>query len=125
MEKAQTPADCDRLFAHYVKAGDLDALVALYEPDARLVHQDGTVAIGREQIADSLRPLTNVRADMRMNVVKSIAYGDVAIQYNEWTLTIPNAEGRLNESRGMAVECLRRQADGGWLYAIDDPFAKS
>lgn len=124
MAKAHTPADCDRLFAQYVKEGDLDSLVALYEPEARLVHQDGTVAIGREHIVDSLRPLASAHADMRMNVVKSIVYGDVAIQYNEWELTIRDAEGRSAESRGTAVECLRRQPDGSWLYAIDDPFAR-
>jgi uncharacterized protein (TIGR02246 family) len=123
MQRAHTPRDCDRLFAEYVKAGDLDALVTLYEPDARLVHQDGTLAIGHEEIAASLRPIASARAEMRMNVVRSVVHGSLAMLHNDWELTMSGADGTPIESRGMAVELLRRQADGSWLFAIDDPFA--
>ena len=44
MTSPRTPEDCDRLFAEHVNAGDLDALLALYEPACCLVQADGTVA---------------------------------------------------------------------------------
>src|SRR5207249_1628149 len=37
---ARTPEDCDRLFAEHVNAGDLEALLALYEPGCSLVRAD-------------------------------------------------------------------------------------
>ena len=39
---AGSPADCDRLFEQHVNAGDVEAVVALYEEGGSLVQRDGT-----------------------------------------------------------------------------------
>jgi len=31
-------------------------------------------------------------------------------------------DGKPQEVAGQSVEVVRRQADGGWLFAIDEPF---
>ena len=122
---ARTPEDCDRLFGEYVEAGNLDALMALYERDASLVQRDGSVASGHEAIRGALGQLVAMRAKLRLNVVKVITGGgDVAVLYNDWALVAKAADGRPIEAGGRAMEIVRRQPDGTWRFVVDDPFAR-
>jgi uncharacterized protein (TIGR02246 family) len=119
------PEDCDREFAACVKARDLDGLVALYETDARYVRRDGTVVIGHIAIRALLQSLLDVPTEIEMNVVTVIANDGTALLYNDWTLRAGSADGGVRESSGRAIEVVRRQPDGHWLFAIDDPFGRS
>ena len=47
---ATQPDDLERLFVDRANAGDVDGLVALYEPNAILVAEDGLQAGGTDQI---------------------------------------------------------------------------
>ena len=40
---AKTPEDVDRLFEERINAGDLDGVLALYEPGATLVLPEGDI----------------------------------------------------------------------------------
>ena len=51
---ARTPKQCDDLFAKYVEAGDVDAVVALYEPKGCLVLEGGRVARGPAAIRKAI-----------------------------------------------------------------------
>ena len=51
---ARTPEDVDRLFAEALNAGNLDALVVLYEPDASLTPSPGTRVTGAKAIREAL-----------------------------------------------------------------------
>ena len=42
---ARRPEDCDALFGDHVNAGDLEALLALYEPTCGYVNGDGSVVV--------------------------------------------------------------------------------
>jgi uncharacterized protein (TIGR02246 family) len=119
------PEDCDRTFAACVKARDLDGLVALYEPEAHYVRRNRTVVIGRAAIRELLQSLTNVATDIEMNVVTIVALNGIALLYNDWTSKTVSEDGHVRESSGKAVEIVRRQPDGRWLFAIDDPFGRS
>jgi uncharacterized protein (TIGR02246 family) len=117
---ARTPEDCDRLFADYVNAGNLDGVIALYEPGASLVQQDGSPAVGKPAIREALGGMLAANARLRMNVTRTVRAGDdLVVLYNDWTMS---AGG--NEMQGKAIEVVRRQPDGTWLFAIDDPFAR-
>jgi hypothetical protein len=52
---AQTPEQCDELFGRYVNSRDLDNLVALYEAQASLGNEDGTVSSGSIALRDDAR----------------------------------------------------------------------
>src|SRR5262245_1722351 len=121
---ARSPEECDRLFAEYVGAGKLDALVALYERDASLVQRDGGVATGHEAIRGVLGRLVGMRPELRLEVVKVIRSDDLAVGYNDWTLSAKAADGSPIEAGGRAMEIVRRQPDGTWRFVIDDPFAR-
>jgi uncharacterized protein (TIGR02246 family) len=119
------PDDCDRAFANCVRARDLDGLVALYEPDAHYIRRDGTVVVGQAAIRAQLESLTSADAEIEMNLVKVFAHEGNALIYNDWALKIVNSDGSVRESSGRAVELVRRQPDGRWLFTIDDPFGRS
>jgi uncharacterized protein (TIGR02246 family) len=119
------PADCDRAFAECVNARDLDGLLRLYEPDARYVRHDGTVAIGLAAIRPVLERLTIVPTAIDIQILNVIAIEDLAIVYNRWTTRSVALDGRVHESTGEAVEIVRRQPDRRWLFAIDDPFGRT
>ena len=52
---ATEPEQMHGLFEQAFNAGDLDALMALYEPDAALIPQPGVTVAGSAAIRDSLR----------------------------------------------------------------------
>jgi ketosteroid isomerase-like protein len=49
-QRALQPEDLDRLFLKRANAGDVDGVVALYEPGAVLAFPPGRLAIGTEAI---------------------------------------------------------------------------
>jgi uncharacterized protein (TIGR02246 family) len=120
---ARTPEDCDRLFAEHANAGDLDALVALYEPQASLIQQDGSAAIGHAAIRKALGELlgSSPRIQMKTARLAKGGAGDLAVLYSEWSIASNGPDGRRAEMAGRSVEVVRRQADGSWRFAIDDP----
>jgi|SRR5581483_132694 len=122
---ARTPEECDALFAEYAGAGDLDRLVALYEPHGTLVQQDGVAATGPAAIRDALGGLVAMKPTLRMSVSRVVHAGeDLAVLYNEWSMTAKAPDGTPVEMQGKAMEIVRRQADGTWRFAIDDPWAR-
>jgi uncharacterized protein (TIGR02246 family) len=122
---ALSPEDCDRLFAEHINAGDLDGVAKLYEPRASLVQQDGSAATGTAAIRDSLAGFAALRPRLSMNVTRVVRAGDdLAVLYNDWSLRGTGPDGRPLEITGKAIEVVRRQRDGTWRFAVDDPFAR-
>ena len=120
---ARTPEDCDRLFAEHVNAGDLDALIELYEPQASLILQDGSAATGHAAIRAALGELLGSSPRIQMKTVKLAkgGAGDLAVLYSEWAIASNGPDGKRAEMSGRSVEIVRRQTDGSWRFAIDDP----
>ena len=125
MRTARSAEECDQLFAEFVRAADLDGLVSLYERTACLVHLDGTVATGHDQLRNALARLTSEPTEIRMRIAQVIGCETVAVIYNDWVATRSLGDGSVTEWSGRAIEVVRRQHDGAWLFAIDDPFARS
>ncbi len=122
---ARTPEDCDRLFAEHVNSGDVDGVARLYEPRASLVQQDGAPATGTAAIREALVGFAALKPRIRMNVTRVVKAGDdLAVLYNDWSLVGTDPDGKRLEMSGKAIEVVRRQRDGTWLFAVDDPFAR-
>src|SRR4029079_7556225 len=84
---ARTPGDVDRLFGERLNAGDLDGLVALYEPTATLVKQDRTAAVGTAAICEERARAVAFRRRITMNVFRVLSGADVAVLYDDWHMT--------------------------------------
>jgi uncharacterized protein (TIGR02246 family) len=118
----RTPEDCDRLFGERVNAGDVDGALALYEPEATLVRQDGTAATGRDQIRAELATLGAMKPHLTLTVTNTLAGGrDIAVLYDDWIATGIDAKGQPATLSGRAVEVVHRQPDGTWRFVVDAP----
>jgi uncharacterized protein (TIGR02246 family) len=124
-KSATSPEACDHLFGEHVNAGDLEALLALYEPGCSLVRRDGGVARGHGEIRAVLERLLAMQARMRTEIVKVVHSGeDLAMVCNDWHMSAKRPDGEAVEASGKAIEVVRRQADGTWRFILDDPFAR-
>jgi ketosteroid isomerase-like protein len=106
--RALAPEDLERLFVERVNAGDVDGLVALFEPDAVLASPPATVASGSEAIRRVLHDL--VASGVRLTLgdqQPTLRVGDVAL-----------TSTRLRDG-GVTAEVARRQPDGTWRWVID------
>jgi uncharacterized protein (TIGR02246 family) len=122
---AHKPEECDRLFEYYLNAGDLIHLVMLYEDGCSLVRSDGGVGTGHAAVRAVYEPMLATRPRIKLEVVKVVRTGaDLALVYNDWTFTATGADGSPVQRSGKAIEVVRRQPDGSWRVAIDDPVGR-
>jgi len=122
---ARTPEECDALFERHLNAGDLDALVALYEPGATLVPSPDERVVGQAAIREALGTFIAAKAKLSMKVGQILRAGDdLAVLYNDWSGQVTDPDGARIDVAGQAIEVVRRQPDGTWRYAIDDPYAR-
>jgi uncharacterized protein (TIGR02246 family) len=119
---ARTPEDLDRLFAEALNAGKLDALVALYEPQAALTPMPDKLVTGTAAIRESLAAFLAGNPTISLNPRLVAQSGDLAVVSAKWELSVTGPDGKPAKMTGQSVEVLRRQSDGRWLFAIDLPF---
>lgn len=107
VERAETPQDLARLFVARANAGDVDGLVALYEPDAVLA-AGPVVATGHTEIRRFYAELLSQRSEFPpVDQLPAIQNGPLAMTFAR----SPNG--------AISTEVARRQSDGGWLWLID------
>ena len=118
---ASEPEQMHRLFEEAFNAGDLEALMALYEPDASLVPQPGALAEGTAAIRESLQWFLDRGGRITLDTKLVVRVGDLAYLSNRWSLTgATMPDGSPAELGAVTAEVARRQADGSWLYVIDN-----
>jgi ketosteroid isomerase-like protein len=122
---ARQPDECGHLFADLIKRAKLEELVAMYESGATVAMNDGTSITGHGAIRDWLRQvLAAGTIDLNLKVVKLVQSGELAVTHTDWSATTRAADGTVTASSGKALEVVRQQADGRWLYVVDDPFGR-
>jgi uncharacterized protein (TIGR02246 family) len=123
---ARSPEDCDRLLGEFLAAGDLDSIVELYEPGACFVTPEREALVGRDAIRGAFADLAAAKPRLRENIVRVLRNGDnLAVLYNDWTMSTRGPDGQPIEMAGKAIEVVCRQSDGTWRFAIDDPFGRA
>jgi uncharacterized protein (TIGR02246 family) len=122
---ARAPEELASLRMERFNAGDLEGLAALYEPDARMVAEPGRVVSGRLMIRAMYDAFMAGGTRIEIAPRRMLTGTDVALVSNDWHITGTNPDGSPVQARGTSEEVLRRQPDGTWLYAIDDPFSRS
>jgi ketosteroid isomerase-like protein len=107
-EPARDPQDLEPMFVTRQRAGDVDGMVALYEPDAIVDCGDGP----------PLRGLDAIRAYFAGTVAegRQFSFGKQrpAVIVGELALTSSRFPGG-----SVSSEIARRQRDGTWLWVID------
>ncbi|HZP43753.1 MAG TPA: nuclear transport factor 2 family protein [Candidatus Binatia bacterium] len=119
---ADTPDACDVVLAERMAAGDIDGIVALYEPDAVLIDAaSGAPLMGHAAIRECFAAQVAAGARVECRVVEVVQSGDIALTYNDWTGSVVGPDGERTPIGGKAIEVVRRQPDGTWRFVLDDP----
>ncbi|MEU6710632.1 nuclear transport factor 2 family protein [Nonomuraea sp. NPDC046802] len=109
-KRAVQPEDLSRYIVERLNAGDVEGLVALYEPDAVLALPDGQVAHGADEIRQAYQRLVADGPTFAPGRQQpTLRNGDLALT----SVRLPDG--------GVTVEVARRQDDGTWLWVIDQP----
>lgn len=105
--QAREPEDLARLFNARANAGDVEGLVALYEPEAVLA-AGKVVATGHAEIRAFYTDLLARRSEFPLpETLPAIRNGDIAMTFAR----LPNGT--------ISAETARRQPEGGWRWLID------
>ncbi len=119
-----TAEEVDTLFGEFWNAGDLEALVSLYEADAVLYGPDGAPVTGHDAIRSTLGAYGVGGPEIEMKVISVARTSDgIALLFNHWTLRGENEDGAPFEVSGRAMEVVRQQEDGSWRFILDHPTA--
>jgi uncharacterized protein (TIGR02246 family) len=113
---AFTPREIHDLFAYAFNTRDVEAIMALYEPGA-VLFTGGKHVTGFEAIREAYNAFLVGGARMTIETRAVIESGEgLAVLHGAWSLGPPLA------TQGMSTEVVRRQPDGRWLFAIDNPY---
>ncbi len=107
-EPARDPQDLERLLVSRERAGDVDGMAVLYEPDAALDCGDGRLILGREAIRAFYAGVVATGrkydfGDQRPAIIS----GDLALTSTR------------SPDGSVTAEIARRQGDGTWRWVID------
>ena len=116
------PEDMNAAFAEAVSSGDVERVLALYEPEALLAPQPGARASGREEIRVALGELLALGGTMTSRNVWCMQVDELALLQGDWSLEGTAPDGSPVSLNSRTSEVVRRQVDGSWLYVIDHAF---
>ncbi len=100
-------------------AGDLDAAVACFAPDACLIAPDATEVHGEGAIRARLAQLIESRAEVTIELAGVLAAGDIAIAHERWRI---RAEGVEAFSQAPHPTLVLRRLGVEWKLAIAAPW---
>src|SRR5262245_38994830 len=115
------PEQWPSVFDQKLNAGDLEGMVALYEPEAAFVRDTSDLVVGRENIRNVLAQLVSKKPKFESKVERCVIVDDIALLYTNFTATMQHGGEVPGELKFRAIEVLRRQKDGSWRLIVGDP----
>lgn len=116
------PEHMNAVFAAAYNSGDIEQLLALYEPDAILAPGPGLRAVGSEAIREALLGLLGLGGTMRSENLYCLRSGGIALLQGSWRLSATAPDGSAIELASRTAEVVRQQPDGSWRYVADHAF---
>jgi uncharacterized protein (TIGR02246 family) len=121
---ATKPEELHPLISAAVTNRDLEAYLALYEPGAALAKQRGGVAVGSDEIRAEIAAFLAVRGTLTVKTAGVVASADIALLRSRGAFSGVAPDGSPVEvPEHDAHEVARRQADGTWLFVVNDPWS--
>jgi uncharacterized protein (TIGR02246 family) len=119
---AKSPQQVIEDFSNSLNADDLEGALGLYEQDAVFSPEPGRVIVGKAAIEEALRAFLALRPDLTGTIGEVLEGEDLALVRNRWRLRGTSPDGEAVELSGTSADVMRRQEDGSWRIAIDDPW---
>ena len=120
--KTLSPSDAVTQFVNAMNKGDLDTAMSFYEPEASLVVQPGVVVTGTLALRDALAGFVALKPLLTTEAHQTVEAGDIALYCSRWSLRGTDPAGNPVHMSGRSSDVFRRQSDGNWLIALDNPW---
>jgi uncharacterized protein (TIGR02246 family) len=117
-----TPAQVLKSIVDGINAGNLDALTALYEPEAAFAGHPGNLAHGLPGIRSALSSFIDMKGTLDLNVTRVLEAGNLALVVGVWSFAGTGPDGEPVNLTARNADVLRRQSDGTWRFVIDNPW---
>ncbi len=105
-----------------VAAGDMEGILATFEPNGVLVGQPGMHAMGTPSLREAFQGFMAINPQISVIAHDVIQSGDIALHSSTWKMTGQAPDGTAIQQSGFSTVVLRKQTDGRWLMVIDNPF---
>ena len=115
-------ADIDPAFEKGFNAGDLDALLKLYDEQSVLVAEPGKPVQGLESIKKALMGFLALKLPIQLTVRRVYENGDVGLCVADWSMAGKAPDGKDVKLGGTSAEVVRKTSAGNWVYVIDSPY---
>jgi uncharacterized protein (TIGR02246 family) len=119
---ARHPAEIDAIFERELNAGNLEGLVALYEPSATFAVEPGKNVAGTDAIREALDGFLKLKPTITLQPRVLGDTGDLAMVSSRWDLKGTGPDGNALTLSGDSLEVVRKQPDGTWKFIIDSPW---
>ena len=97
------PQELHELFVQAFNARDLDALEALYETEAKLALEDGTIVEGRPAIREVFKGFLALNATMAIESSYATQVGNIALLSGKWRLSAKSDDGQPSDAEGVTL----------------------
>lgn len=114
-EDASVLATRGEAFEAALNAKDMDALMAMYEDDARVMAPNAPMASGHAAVRASFGPMIDAGLSVDLTSVDGAISGDIG--YNVGTYVLKSGDTVVDE--GKYMESWHRGDDGEWRYTND------
>jgi ketosteroid isomerase-like protein len=115
-------ADIDPAFEKAFNAGDVDALLKLYDEQSVLVDEPGKPVQGLENIRQALIGFLALKLPIQLTVRRVYENGDIGFCVADWSIAGKAPDGKDVKVGGTSVEVVKRTSGGNWVYVIDSPY---
>lgn len=120
---AETPEEALRQAVAKINEQDMEGALAFYDEDALFVGPGGEIARGQDAIRAALGEYFKMNPTLTVKRLRKVLSNDnVALIAGDWTLTGTDPDGAPIEQNATNIDVARRQPDGRWLMAIDNPY---
>ena len=109
-------------FFRLFNTGDVDALLAMYEPPAVFVDPSGQLVQGAANLRTALNKFLSLKPTLTLHHSRIVVAGDLALSVVRWSMTGTGPDAKPVYMEGTTSDVLRRQGDGTWLFVIDNPW---
>src|SRR4051812_44400767 len=116
------PEDLYSALSEAYNAGDLQALMSLYDPKAVFVIKPGRVTESPAELLGAMQHLVALRGRLIVNPRTYIRSDNLVLVLGTFTLSGRGGDGTPFERTSRFADVLRGQPDGCWLLAVDNPY---
>ncbi len=117
-----TPEQVLKSIVDGINAGNIDALMPLYEPQAAFASQPGSLSHGLSGVREALSGFISMKGKLDLKVTRVLEVSDLALVATVWSFNGTGPDGKPVKLAAKSADVLRRQSDGSWRFVIDNPW---